>query len=148
MGFAEQETKIKRYIDTVLKWFIRKRLIELYMNYYDGYAPGNDYAYWLHNDITLFLLESTKGAKNIVTALTKAIERNKKIRAKLCKYGMNSERTKADLLWFTAYFNRMSLEQVSAFEYTIMHNTFNTSPNSSLQYFKISKHTGKKTGTL
>ena len=136
MRFAEQETKIKRYIDTVLKWFVRKRLIELYMYHYDGHAPGNDYAYWLHNDITVFLVDSTKGATHLVSGLTKDIEQNKKIRAKLRKYGMNSERTKADLLWFTAYFNRMTLEQVSAFEYNVQ-NTYNTNPNNSKQYFKI-----------
>lgn len=138
MGVVKQETKIQKYIETVLKWFIRKRLIEMYMNKYDGYAPGNDYAYWLHTDITAFLLDSTTGAKDRVLGFTKDIEQNKKIRTKLCKYGMNSERTKADLLWFTAYFNRMTLEQVSTFEYNVRTN-FNTIPNNSLQYFKHEK---------
>ena len=132
--------KISRYVETVSKWFVRKRLIKMYSTKYEAHAPGDDYAHWLHTDLVLFVHRCASRSRNEfddswLERTTNDIEENPKLRCRLRRYG-----TKADLLWFTAYFNRMSAQQACAFEEHVRGEMFEPSQeqkhDQTHQYFK------------
>lgn len=144
--YLRRPSKIDQYIETVLKWFIRKRLLNIYLTKYEAHASGDDYAHWLHTDLVLFVHRCASRNWNDFDdswfeRTTNDIEENPKLRCRLRRYGANSDRTKADLLWFTAYFNRMSSQQACAFEEHVRGKIFEPTSSSTLeereqQYFK------------